>query len=431
MISNIVFFFLVILNLISSLRATIPSPQASVDLICHTKHESECYPRIFQPTKFFQTVNDDQELIPGLHIRMNLQTGKKEAKLNEIEDDESEHIAELAVIQSTEDGEVTDEAGTVDEAIPPELINQLVYQAAHGPIRTPLSEPGDKASYTSSQVKLLSTQSSDSTTILPALENLEDLSHDIYWGHTLLKDGPTVHKVIGLLSANITNAQVRGAAALLLGTAIQNNPQALSAALGHCYNDNTPQGPLEAVIVALVQEQLPQLLTRFVYLLSALCQDQAQLVKFIDLGGLDLLKNVFDADNMGLDDTDRLRGKIANFILDYMVPAEPKIMPSVMMSSKELKEISGDQEIDSNLQSEDPWILADAEGDHVGDSVPHDAEAPDGSDRVSHTLRPWKDAFLMSQEQCRGDSRECDPIALENIVMAYEALKLRLVPSKR
>src|SRR3954447_6461627 len=40
-----------------------------------------CYPRAFAPTTDFTEVLEGQEIPPGLHVRMDFNTGKKEAKL--------------------------------------------------------------------------------------------------------------------------------------------------------------------------------------------------------------------------------------------------------------------------------------------------------------------------------------------------------------
>ena len=78
-------------------KSPLPSPQASTDLICHTAHASECYPAIFQPTIHFKRIHDDQSLPPGLHVRMNLATGLKEARLNVPEPDDAPK-ADLVII---------------------------------------------------------------------------------------------------------------------------------------------------------------------------------------------------------------------------------------------------------------------------------------------------------------------------------------------
>ena len=50
-----------------------------VELICHNR--SDCYPKVFQATSEFQRVRDDQDLPAGLHVRLNVWTGEKEAKV--------------------------------------------------------------------------------------------------------------------------------------------------------------------------------------------------------------------------------------------------------------------------------------------------------------------------------------------------------------
>src|SRR5690606_37699417 len=58
------------------------SPSAEVELICHTDNPADCYPKVFQATDEFQVVRPDQEIPPGLHVRLDINTGLREAKLN-------------------------------------------------------------------------------------------------------------------------------------------------------------------------------------------------------------------------------------------------------------------------------------------------------------------------------------------------------------
>ncbi|KAI4248982.1 MAG: hypothetical protein L6R42_009126, partial [Xanthoria sp. 1 TBL-2021] len=93
---------LLTLSTFHSARAATPSPKAESNLICHTNHASECYPQIFQPTEKFQTVHDDQNLPPGLHVRMNLATGIKEARLNIPEPDRDIDSSSLTIIDDSD-----------------------------------------------------------------------------------------------------------------------------------------------------------------------------------------------------------------------------------------------------------------------------------------------------------------------------------------
>src|SRR4051812_48353299 len=51
---------------------------SSEEEICR---DGRCYPRAFAPTTDFTEVLEGQEIPPGLHVRMDFNTGKKEAKL--------------------------------------------------------------------------------------------------------------------------------------------------------------------------------------------------------------------------------------------------------------------------------------------------------------------------------------------------------------
>jgi hypothetical protein len=56
-----------------------PSSQESEEMICES---GECYPKEFQPTSEFQNIQPGQVVPPGLHIKLDVQTGEKQAKLS-------------------------------------------------------------------------------------------------------------------------------------------------------------------------------------------------------------------------------------------------------------------------------------------------------------------------------------------------------------
>ncbi|KAI9824237.1 MAG: hypothetical protein M1832_002044 [Thelocarpon impressellum] len=66
-----------------ALAETTPSDDAGHPLqICDPADPTLCYPRVFSPTVDFQPVLEGQEIPPGLHVRLDVSTGKKEARLN-------------------------------------------------------------------------------------------------------------------------------------------------------------------------------------------------------------------------------------------------------------------------------------------------------------------------------------------------------------
>lgn len=399
-----------IFSFLLSAQGTVPSPKASTELICHTNHASECYPRTFQPTTRFQTVHDDQNLPPGLHIRMNLATGVKEAKLNEPDPDEGGHAAGLVIIDDVPPG-------------PPELQDQSKPQdfvPQHH-----MQHDSSESSLFASSVNDLKASPARSSTAIPALVSLEDLAHSHHWGLTLARDSSLAHTLFRMLSQDASKSEysleIRSAATLLLATAIHNNPPALTAALSHFYNDEWPNGPLEAVILALAHEQLPSLLTRIVFLLSALCQDETQLWKFIDAGGLGLLAQVFDAEHAGSDEKDRLRGKIANFMADRLLQLDDTARKPSPLSRK-YSEKQREPDFNTDLERPDSWVMI---SDNLLSSDELTSEI--GSSGVASIFKPWCLSFEKSIRGLSGRGVNAESArAYENIEKAQVALGKKL-----
>ena len=307
-----------------SARAATPSPKAESNLICHTNHASECYPQIFQPTEKFQTVHDDQNLPPGLHVRMNLATGVKEARLNIPDPDDHVDASSLTIIDDSDlDGyqEPPEEAGS-------SAIKFQREEARQQPFLPPQHDIAEGTLFTSSASHIKHHAFTNDKDLLPALENLEDLSHSYHWGLSLAKDSQLIHKLFQLLLPSNLPLEVRSLATLVFGTAIHNNQAALTVALSHFYNDEWPEGPLEAVIMALLHEQSPVLLNRMMFLLSSLCQDPTQLQAFLDAGGVELLIKTFNAEPQAVDDRDKLRKKVTHFVLDHLMPTAETESPA-------------------------------------------------------------------------------------------------------
>ncbi|KAI4237194.1 MAG: hypothetical protein L6R40_005972 [Gallowayella cf. fulva] len=292
-------------------RAAVPSPKAATELICHTNHASDCYPQTFQPTENFQHVHDDQNLPPGLHVRMNLATGVKEARLNLPQPDEDPAFSALTIIDHSAlpAFKEADEHATIRPH--QDLLQQPFLPPQHDIAESTLF------SHSTAEVK-----NQDNDKILSALTSLEDLSHSYHWGLSLAKDGHVIHKLFQLLLPSNISLEVRSLATLVFGTAIHNNQAALTVALAHFYNDEWPEGPLEAVILALLHEQSPIILNRMMFLLSSLCQDKSQLKAFMDAGGVDLLMQIYDGKCASSDDNRKLRKKVTNFVLDHLVPTD-------------------------------------------------------------------------------------------------------------
>lgn len=425
-----------ILSIISCLtfaQGTVPSPRATTDIICHTNRASECYPRTFQPTSKFELVHDDQELPPGLHIRMNLATGVKEARLNELEHGEDQHVTGLTIVDDYDDDDDDHEPrgspGLRDQSKP------SLFTLP--PSRPPPFDPSEGSLFRSSIDVLKSSSDQNSETALSALSDLEDLAHSHHWGLTLARDRSISHILFNFLrpsnsqSASSVEVQIRSATALLLATAIHNNPAALTATLSHFYNDEWPTGPLELVLMALIHDQLPSLLTRMVFLLSALCQDETQLWQFVEAGGLDILAKVFDPDNAGSDEKDRLRGKIANFMLDHLFQIPER--HCLFERPEHAGEGSGtDKQLgpSSDCEHEDSWVMIDKkiissmQAQRTTDSVSQKGEA---SHPVADVFSPWCSLFGKSSQVLSNAAKDTEKAtASENIYDAQRSLMKKM-----
>ncbi|TFB04022.1 Nucleotide exchange factor SIL1 [Trichoderma ghanense] len=207
------------------------SPQAASDeseLICHTSNPEECYPRVFVPTHEFQTVHDDQQLPNGLHVRLNIWTGQKEAKIN-VPDEVNPDLGGLPV----------DQAVVLVDQEQPETI-QIPKGAPKydnvGKIKEPAQE-GDaqtEAIAFAETFNMLKTGESPSDEEFDnGLEGLEELSHDIYYGLKITEDADVVKALFCLMGARDGDVS-EGAtprdqqAAAILAGALSNNPSALA-----------------------------------------------------------------------------------------------------------------------------------------------------------------------------------------------------------
>lgn len=201
-----------------------PSPSADVDLICHTDNPAECYPRIFQPTDEFQLVHDDQEIPKGLHVRLNINTGQKEAKIN-VPDEADSALEGLPVDRAVV---VVDPQ---EPDAPPIPRGAPEYETV-GKIKDPKQEYEAKPFFEAMKL-LKSSKGRDSKAFDDSLEGMEELSHDIFYGLKITED-PAVLKSLfcimadhGASSADGRVPQDQQAAAILAG-ALQNNPTALN-----------------------------------------------------------------------------------------------------------------------------------------------------------------------------------------------------------
>ena len=207
-----------------------PSPSADVDLICHTDNPAECYPKLFQPTDEFQIVHPDQDLPLGLHVRLDVTTGLREAKIN-VPDEYDAALAGLPVDSSVVIVEQDQQAEPAQPAIPR---NAPAYDKV-GKVKTPkpAANPGEGGAFAQSLAMIKKGLDMDA-----ALEMLEDISHDIYYGLKIAEDYDTLHALLCLSTSptqatDTTTLHRARLASLTLASTFQNNPSALASLEHH------------------------------------------------------------------------------------------------------------------------------------------------------------------------------------------------------
>ncbi|KAI0385863.1 hypothetical protein F5Y04DRAFT_158773 [Hypomontagnella monticulosa] len=212
------------------------SPSADGELICHTDNPAECYPKVFSATEEFQVVREDQDLPPGLHVQLDIQTGQKRAKLYNPEEKNPE-LEGLPVDRSVV---IVDQEESQDDKpkIPP---GAPAYEPV-GIVKAP-NEKNEGFIQALDTVKKYSSPKGKSVKpgdLDKALEDLEDLSHGMYYGLQIAEDADALHTLFCLLSGPETaqeaekplTERVDFLASSILASAIRNNKPALRAVEG-------------------------------------------------------------------------------------------------------------------------------------------------------------------------------------------------------
>ncbi|KAG6008935.1 hypothetical protein E4U43_000080 [Claviceps pusilla] len=208
------------------------STHSKSDLICHTSNPDECYPRIFQPTDEFQIVHDDQEIPKGLHVRLDMSTGKKEAKIN-VPDEKNPSLEGLPVDRAMV--VVEPEPQPDEDPQQPKMPDGAPGYEPVGKVKGPQHESGPF--YEGLKMLKGGAAESGGAALDDALEVLEDLAHDLYYGLKIAEDTDAVRALLCLMSSQkqqqqkpdsdqLSSPRDQQAAAILAG-ALQNNPTAL------------------------------------------------------------------------------------------------------------------------------------------------------------------------------------------------------------
>ncbi|KAK3693939.1 hypothetical protein B0T22DRAFT_476738 [Podospora appendiculata] len=278
----------------ASSSAPAPSPAADVDLICHTDNPAECYPKLFHATDEFQKVHPDQDLPMGLHVRLNIYTGEKEAKIN-VPDEINPDLDGLPVDSSliTVDAAAASEGGDAAAAQPGIPPNAPVYDPA-GQIKEPRAARSAEGSTFHQSLSILK----KGLDVDAALEMLEDISHDIYYGLKIAEDYETVKQLLCLASSDGPSLRRARLAAQTISSTAQNNPKALDEIEKHwpALQNERCEGSTETLDMAtfrLVSPATdPTLAKARVSAIGGLLKNAAIRRHYLANGGIDLLLEV-------------------------------------------------------------------------------------------------------------------------------------------
>ncbi|KAI0021466.1 hypothetical protein F4780DRAFT_737501 [Xylariomycetidae sp. FL0641] len=229
-----VLFILVLWNIPFASTSSPPSasPSAETEVICHTDNPAECYPKVFSATDEFQVVRDDQDLPPGLHVQLDIQTSQKVAKIYDPseEDTTQERQSDIVIVEP--------EQASVDDKprVPPGA-------PAYEPVGL-VKEPKEKDENFYAAMGIVKQNTADENerpgaeALDDALRVLDDFAPDMYYGQQVTDDPAAVHALFCLLTQGDGDDESRQQArepqdrtdflaASTLAAAVRNNAPAL------------------------------------------------------------------------------------------------------------------------------------------------------------------------------------------------------------
>lgn len=252
-------------------------------------HEDLCYPSIFVPTSEFTVVHDDQDIPPGLHVRINVTTGLKEAKIYTGTENTGEHEA-IAVVPGEE---VHDQP--------------IVEQARPYPPTAPLK--GSDLSVFQTSLTVLRDELSCSHKAIDALDALEELVHELEFGLKMVSVDKSDGLEVLLHHLQSKHGECRAKAALVLGSALRNNANALHAL-------PTTFSLTSQILNAIDIEKDPKAQRMMIYALSAIMPHETAPRDYKLSAGHEIMLHTYAKGNLDI------QGKIASFVEDHFAQDE-------------------------------------------------------------------------------------------------------------
>ncbi|TQS35202.1 hypothetical protein Golomagni_04384 [Golovinomyces magnicellulatus] len=320
---------------LANIASSSESPSRDSELICSSISPTDCYPKIFQPTIDFQKIREGQDIPHGLHVRMNIYTGEKEARLNIPMADDASAVNEIQALPI--EMSLTNFDGSTEQ-IRPDFAEKTTKQESKRPDSDEHSNSEGKIRIPSSTDELNTFQQSliilknREPSFVQALDDLSELSHDIFYGRELAEDGAIVEILICLTlgleldMVPVTQINIERQAASILNSALQNNPAALKGAAKNirkiiypsCNSNKTNEFREENNFVTAFQkntEQIndPLILKTKVTTLSRLLRNESFRAFFLENRGIELLFILFSKKS---EDFRVLKKRIGELLMD-------------------------------------------------------------------------------------------------------------------
>ena len=259
---------------------------------------------VFVPTEEWQEVKPGQRVPSGLHVRLNLETGRKEAKIltddkTNFYDSGESHEALKEALKNIKSDESNADKSEFD---PSTFRTMEELKEALGAINLEVETDIEIVSKLVKEFQ--EATENDKTTIL---DDLEYYVHQ-YDNALLFVDLGGLQKII-IPSLNSSNISHRKYSCLLLSGAAQSNPKFQIAALEH--------GLVETLLRMTVLDQDPEVSTKAFSAMSAIIRNfpEAQ-NSLLRQGGLGVLIKIFENENSVYE---KLKIKILTMINDLLI----------------------------------------------------------------------------------------------------------------
>lgn len=264
---------------------------------------------------------------------MNIYSGEREARLNIPMESEEGYSADsipeeqaMVIIEQPEEEQVVEEQTAIRDRVPEE---PPAYDPA-GKVVPPSNHDGGEIGIFQKAMIVVSVEgrSFDS-----ALDDLNELSHDIYYGVEIAKNGPVLEKLVCLTLGQGTDKfpaekeKRDHKAAAILASAIQNNPKALAEVSKFSGLVMYPtcgaelmeaktrgKGNFVSVLRARIgREKDPQTLKSKITAISGLLKEPLIRKAYLEKGGMELLLAIWLKKG---EQWDGVRRKVAQLVMD-------------------------------------------------------------------------------------------------------------------